>query len=371
MKKAHLGILVRYLSSIHPPFLERNYFKLLSQYGQQIGMNVTVFSPLSVNWEQKKVLGYRYDSKKKAWSKGYYPIPNVLYDRVAYGKRAQVSKYHPAIRKLTANGRTVLLGRGLPGKWKVYQMIKDIPEIQAYLPETIIYDSKLDWQKKLKQYGSLFFKPASGSHGKRVFRIWTQERQFLIQGRDAANRLFQKSFTSASLAQRWIQSFIGSRIYVVQPYLELSSPDQHPFDIRILFQKNSKGQWSETGRAVRIGKKESLTSNLDGGGTAVDASKFLAKWYTAERQKQINQDITMILTHLPSALEASHGPLIELGLDIGIDARGRVWIIEVNSKPGRDSFKLAKNRDAYELAVRTPVQYAQYIASQSGGNRSS
>lgn len=368
MKKAHLGILVRYLSSTNPPFSEKNYFQLLSQYGQQIGMNVTVFSPLFVDWGQEKILGYRYNPKKKAWSKGYYPIPNVLYDRVAYVNRSQIHKYHPAIKKLTENGRTALLGRGLPGKWNVYQMIKDIPEIQAYLPETLIYSSKLDWLKKLKQYGSLFFKPASGSHGKRVFRVWTQQGHYLVQGRDAANHLFQKSFASATLAQRWIQSFIGSRTYVVQPYLELSTPNQHPFDVRILFQKNTLGRWAETGRAVRVGKKESLTSNLDGGGTAVDASKFLAKWYTAEQQDQINRDITTILSHLPPTLEARHGPLIELGLDIGIDVQGRVWIIEVNSKPGRDSFKLAKNQEAYQLAVRTPVQYAHYIVSQFGGN---
>lgn len=188
----------------------------------------------------------------------------------------------------------------------------------------------------------------------------------MIQGRNAANKVFHTSFPSFQKAHQWMKGFIGKRIYVVQPYLELDTPERQPFDIRILFQKDPKEGWIETGRAVRVGKKESLTSNLDGGGTAVEPDGFLAKWYTKTQLEQINKDIQTILTHLPERLEKLHGPLIELGLDIGIDKQGQVWIIEVNSKPGRDSFKLSKNQEAYRLAIKTPMEYAKYV-SQFGG----
>jgi glutathione synthase/RimK-type ligase-like ATP-grasp enzyme len=368
MIKTHLGILVRYNTNRHPPFTEKSFFKLLTQYARRVGIEVTVFSPLSVNWSSRSVSGYRYDPAQKKWVRGFYPLPTVLYDRIAYSKRSQMQQYHPLIRRLEKENECILLGKGLPGKWIVYNMLRDHEHLQRYLPETNVYRSHNDWRKHLATYGALFFKPASGSHGRGVFCLRFEGSKYVVQGRDAYNRLFEKRFAGALATNEWIKRFTSSRLYIFQPFLHLNTADQQPFDIRVLVQKDSKGVWKETGRAVRVGKKDSLTSNLDGGGTAIDATKFLEKHFTPVQMKRMNEAIDQIVTHLPQTLEERHGSLVELGIDIGIDREQRVWILEVNSKPGRKAFKLAQNQKAFQSALITPVQYAEYVVSQSGGH---
>ena len=53
--------------------------------------------------------------------------------------------------------------------------------------------------------------------------------------------------------------------------------------------------------------------------------------------------------------------LVELGLDIAVDRDGRVWILEVNIKPGRSLWRKIDNKEAVDRSIRAPVQYAWYL----------
>ncbi|WP_025027249.1 YheC/YheD family endospore coat-associated protein [Caldalkalibacillus mannanilyticus] len=368
MKRTHLGILVRFNSKLNPPFSDQLFFKVISVYCQKKGMVVTVFSPPSILWKERKVLGYQYNTQSKEWEKGAYPIPSVLYDRIAYRNMSQVKEYHAKIKKLQLEENPIILARGLPGKWKVYNMLKNHPIISAFLPETVEYTAYSSWQSKMKEYQSLIFKPASGSNGKGVVKISYFKAKFYVKGRSPTNQPFSKMFDSYEKCQRWLNTFIGRRRYVIQPYLSLSTLlTDEPFDIRILIQKNEHGEWEETGRAVRLGQKNGITSNLDGGGTAVEVSSFLEEHFTEEQVESINKQIETIVAHIPTAIEEKHGALIELGLDIGVDQEGQVWILEANSKPGRKSFYVSKNKEAYIKSLLAPAKYAEHVISQFGG----
>ncbi|MCK9909492.1 YheC/YheD family protein [Microbacteriaceae bacterium K1510] len=52
------------------------------------------------------------------------------------------------------------------------------------------------------------------------------------------------------------------------------------------------------------------------------------------------------------------------GIFIGVDVNGRVWLIEMNPKPGRDIFRKLGREDRYALAVRRPLQYALHLLNQ-------
>jgi len=54
-------------------------------------------------------------------------------------------------------------------------------------------------------------------------------------------------------------------------------------------------------------------------------------------------------------------PLGEIGLDLGVDRRGRVWLIEVNAKPFRKVFDAGPKRRVF-LSFRRPMAYARYLA---------
>jgi carbamoylphosphate synthase large subunit len=63
-------------------------------------------------------------------------------------------------------------------------------------------------------------------------------------------------------------------------------------------------------------------------------------------------------------LEATYGALCELALDLAIDRKGNVWLIEVNPKPSREVFKLAGEREVYRKAIVRPIEYALWVYRQ-------
>ncbi|MNN57292.1 Endospore coat-associated protein YheD [compost metagenome] len=73
----------------------------------------------------------------------------------------------------------------------------------------------------------------------------------------------------------------------------------------------------------------------------------------------------MLSKRIPAALEACNGRMAELGLDLGVDRDGRVWIIEANTKPGRSIFRKLGQEKLLLQAERNPIAYACYILSRT------
>jgi hypothetical protein len=68
------------------------------------------------------------------------------------------------------------------------------------------------------------------------------------------------------------------------------------------------------------------------------------------------------VSHLiPPFIEKHHGPLVELGIDVGVDRQGNVWILEVNSKPGRTIFTKTGELDIGKRSVQLPIYYARAL----------
>jgi hypothetical protein len=358
--------MIHYRSSLNPPFIEATYLRSLSICAADMDIRVILFSPLQVKWEQGMVEGYQYDGTSEQWKSGLYPLPQLLYDRIDYDHASQLPLYRRAIRRLLATFGLTLLGKGLPSKWRVYQLLKQDPQLSPFLPETHPCNLK-DIKVRLLQGEALCLKPASGSNGKGVMKLFKKDAQFMVKGRSLRNRSFTKQDTQLDSYLRWLKQVIANRRYIMQPYLSLSTPEGLPFDLRLLVQKKDDGQWHYTGSVIRCGRKRGITSNIRGGGKAMKAISFLKKHYNDEQLKHIKSQVIFIYKTLPTFLESQHGSLLELGIDMGIDSEGKVWILEVNSKPGRSAFYLARETHMYNRSLISPLQYARYMYTQLGG----
>lgn len=137
-------------------------------------------------------------------------------------------------------------------------------------------------------------------------------------------------------------------------------------DYRLLIQKNGRGEWEVTGCAGRIGPHRSITSNLHGGGSAVSQDKLLAYRFAApEKMESIKQEMNSFAYKLADFLETKFGKLCELGMDIAVDPRGNVWLLEVNPKPSREVFRKIGENATYQKAVTRPLEYAVWMLKQS------
>lgn len=358
-KQKSLGIMTRCQGS---HFIDKGYYKKLTLFGRKQGIRVFVFSPRQVDFSSRMVKGFEY--RNGAWQSDTFPLPALIYDRCFVGPAYR--HYKPYVEKLQNDRNITFLGHGLSGKWQVHQMLSKSSQLAPFLPPTEILTYGT-LQETLEKYGAAIIKPMAGTHGIGVVRIKEIRDGYEASGRNRDNQPFRRVLRTRDGLKSFVSSFTAGRKFLVQPYLELHTSDGIPFDVRVLVQKNGQGKWEITGKAVRLGDKRSITSNLHGGGKAVSLAEFLSKHFKPALKTRIDQQITRLANDLPPFLEESHGRLVELGIDVGIDIAGNVWIIEVNSRPGRTVFSMIDDPIARLHSVTQPVRYAHYLMKERVG----
>ncbi|RCX17311.1 YheC/D-like protein [Fontibacillus phaseoli] len=356
-----LGIMVG--ESNEPvPFAEPGFCRKLCLIGSKQGMTVYVFCPSYLRRGKDTVPGYCYENG--GWHQRLFPPPDIIYDRCFTHDRSRQQRKKQALAHLSETHPFLYLTRGLTGKWRVYQVLRKFPKIALHLPESVPYESPTQLADWLESHqGEVFLKPQNGTHGKRTLHVRAPRAGdgLRIAGRDSRNGILRHRFTTRNEGLEWIDKFTANRPFLMQPYLELSTSEGEPFDVRVLMQKNETGSWQLTGMAVRVGPKHALTSNLHGGGSAHKAVPFLSRELGTAAAREALSMITKLSMEIPGSLESHFGRLAELGIDYGIDRRGKVWVLEVNSKPGRSSFFRIGDYRSARKSMENPILYARYL----------
>ncbi|CAG7631147.1 YheC/YheD family protein [Paenibacillus allorhizosphaerae] len=356
----------------HPPFLNRNFYRRLCLIGRRFGLNVFVFTSQGIDWSASQVTGYSYDPQSRQWISQPCPLPLIVYDRCFFSSKRQYAEYRSVLSRLKEHPSARLLGNGLKGKWTVQQLLLSDGRFDRHLPHTEVLRSMRTLTAWLQERREAILKPQGGSQGRGVLhvrRAGADAREgaasFTVRGRDARNHSIEHRFADAGAMLRWLRRFVGQRNYLLQQYLPLQSRSGTAYDVRALAQKNGAGRWQLTGMAVRRGQEGSLTSNLSGGGTVEPAADFLAREFGRARASELIDELTQLSADLPQALESRHGRLVELGIDFGVDSDGNIWILELNSKPGRSIFTYLHDDQARLDAAANPLRYARYLLKQS------
>jgi glutathione synthase/RimK-type ligase-like ATP-grasp enzyme len=346
------------------PFANSGYYRKLCLLGKKYSIEVFVFSPNRINWNEETVRGYTYDQEKGEWIMNFYPLPPLIYDRCFSTARREYKQYRIQVQRLRARTDIRFLGHGLTGKWEVMQMLQTNSSLHPFLPQTKLYSggsALLDW---LDSKQEAFLKPQGGSQGRGVLHVTAPKDAsgiYEAAGRNGNNHPVHFQSRQRSAFKQWVANFIGSRPYLIQEYLSLHTGTGIAYDIRSLVQKNGQGRWQTTGMAIRCGQPGSVTSNLHGGGSAQELMPFLQQEFGAAKAEELYHTLAKLSDEIPLVLESLHGNLAELGIDFGIDRDAKIWILEVNSKPGRTVFKHMVDQKARRLSLANPIRYAGYL----------
>jgi hypothetical protein len=156
---------------------------------------------------------------------------------------------------------------------------------------------------------------------------------------------------------------MGRRRYIVQQRIHLLRVNGNITDVRILVQKDENGLWTVTGKACRVGRLGSITSNISGGGCGHRVPHVLARHFSDPQVRtRIIQEIDYLALEAARVLENDISSIGELGIDIGIDTHGKLWFIEANLKPARKVFILIGAKSTRRASVMKPMQYSRYLA---------
>lgn len=315
------------------------------------------FIPSSIEPISELVHGKEFDNDQQCWIDSEFPIPVVIYDRCFYGDDSHSKQCIPIVTWLKNRPDITFLGYGLPNKMEIYNMLSTT-DIAAYLPHSKLVISVNDVTTHLNKHSRIILKPINGSQGYGIYFIEKKRNSFLVKTEKQENVL-SRSFSEDAKFQQWLEQLTQKRKYLVQPYLELSDSKSKPFDIRIFLQKNEVGMWRVRGKGIRLGMEESILSNLSAGGSVIDFSSWFNCLHHAKKD-HIYNELAYILDKLPNLLDQKFRPLFELGIDVGLAKDGSIWILDINSKPGR-KVVLSTSPELTDTLFTAPLLYGNFI----------
>lgn len=355
---ATLGIMTLNLES------EKTYFLEIARQAETRGLKCCKFTPLQINPLSEKVQGECYNGKTDRFEASEFNIPDCLYDRCFYGMDAPSKQCMAIVKWLKTRNDIIFLGYGLPQKLELYDKLKDT-KLSPYLAPSHVLDNVESFLGKLSLYQPVMIKPINGSQGKGIYKIEKVQNGFQIQTDKGEKQL--SYMLSDEKTYHWLRQLTAKYRYFQQPFLQLQNEAGEPFDIRALLQKDENGRWYEASRGIRTGRHGGIISNLNAGGYASVFTEW-ADTLPVKHRSFICSELDDVLNMLPGILEQSFPRLFEVGVDIGVDKNGAVWLLDINSKPGR---KLALSLQPEKSAklYTAPVYYAQYLLQSADKER--
>lgn len=346
-----------------PP--EPRLCRALSLAAAKLSIDVFAFSPEDYNPRTGALRGFRYTHE--GWRKQPVPLPDIIYDRSFSRSKEDLMRSFAIMEQMRERYPHLLLNSRLPGKHQVYDALLEDGLLAPYLPQTDRYAADELEMRLTSSRDGIVLKPSAGMQGRGLLHI-TKElwgNKLWVNGRSRSNRPFLKSFTGITGLTAWLERFRNGSAFLVQPYYTFRDTDHRPYDIRVLMQKDGSGTWMLTGMAARIGQLGTLTSNLHGGGVAQPAIGMLTSNFGQPAAERLYRKIHTISGHTANNLEGKFGRLGELGMDFGVEPSGKLWLLEVNTKPGREAFRQIGDAAALKLSIERPLHYARFLTERA------
>ncbi len=341
------------------------FHKLLStQKGK--GVFYFIFSPEDVDWQENLVDAWFLRPTKQGtyvWQKLTTALPDVVYDRIPSRGAEKQESVQQFQWRLATETKLPMFNRGFFDKWSIHQLLYPIPEVNVHIPETHAAPSLETVRMMLRKYRMVYLKPKNGSLGYGICKVVHEPGKGYDVSYHTGSGNVLRRFQSVAGLYRHI--FRNRRVgnYLVQQGINLCTYQNRPFDFRVHLHKNQSNEWVVSCMAAKVAGSGSVTTHVRTGGTVIPGPELL-KHLFGERKDLVEERIREAAIRLATAIERAKGThLGELGLDMGVDVHGHVWMFEANSKPGRSIFKHARLKKADEVSRSLIIDYSCYLAN--------
>lgn len=342
------------------------FFKNLLEPEQYYPVFYFVFTPDNINWTKKTINAFFYENNKngkKTWHKYVVPFPDVVYNRIPNRSSENFESVKRFKERYVQMGGKLFNYRFF-NKWEMSKMLSSSDTCTKYLPETYINPRYDVFNTMIKKHKIIYLKPANGSLGLGIYKIINKGNSYILKYRLKSKNI-SLTFNKTSSIYHYVFSNKSSKNYLIQQGINLIEYNNSPVDFRIHLNKDINNQWKVVAIGAKAAGKNSVTTHLRTGGKLLDSTDFLKYKYNKDAEEIIKRINSISIKIAETTEEKIKKPLGELGLDIGIDKKKRIWLFEVNSKPGRSIFKYPKLKKSAKESSKQLANYAMYLAGFS------
>ncbi len=242
-----------------------------------------------------------------------------------------------------------------PNKWKKHLELSKEFLIKPYLPQTSILTKDNLW-RYLSKYPNVFIKPAFGLGGAGIMKITRSGSSFILQ-----SGLRKRKFNNRISLSDFIRKVTNYRNYIVQQGIHLLTINNRPVDFRVLLLK-PKEEWRLMGIIGKVAAANRIVTNFHSGGKGLTLNRALMATghFTPLQYNQIEHKLNSISLRIAGKFSQHYYHARKLGLDVGIDTNRKIWLLEANTNPGFNLFRIHHNKTLFKRIERT-TQYIKRI----------
>ncbi|HEY0826759.1 MAG TPA: YheC/YheD family protein [Bacilli bacterium] len=239
-----------------------------------------------------------------------------------------------------------------PNKWKKHADLSKESFIKPYLPQTSILTKNNLW-RYLSKYPSIFIKPTFGLGGTGIMKITRSGNTYILQ-----SGIRKRKFNNRMNLSDFIQKVTHYRNYIVQQGIHLLTIHNRPVDFRVLLLK-PKEEWRLMGTIGKVAAANRIVTNFHSGGKGLTLHRALmaTRHFTPLQYNQTEQKLSSVSLRIANKFSQHYRHARKLGLDFGIDTNRKIWLLEANTNPGYNLFKIHHNKALFKRIERT----TQYI----------
>ena len=244
-------------------------------------------------------------------------------------------------------GGMTSLGKKSESKLTKYYVLRASSTLSGALPRTRLF-SKRALYDFLDRYSKVIAKPAAGSGGAGVILVTGLGRSKYRIQRGAK----RKTKHSKKSTYKYLRKKINSR-YLVQRGISLARVSGSLFDVRVMVQRKSGQPWVVTGMLAKVAGRGYIITNIKrSGGKVLPLSTALHRSnIRGASPAAVIARMRQVALLAAQRLSRYYTSQRVFGLDMGVDAKGRVWIIEANLRPDISLFLKLADKSMYRTIV--------------------
>lgn len=232
-------------------------------------------------------------------------------------------------------------------KWSQYQLLSSVDELMPYIPKTEIATIHTFFDF-IQTYKQILLKPCLGQWGIGVAQVTKLKEGLFEIHIEKTKRLIEGEKTIIDYIQT---HYLSKESYIIQKRVDLPLIDACIFDSRVMVQReNLDSKWEITAKVAKIATSNYIVSNV--AKSVIPLEEALQQSTLRYKSKKIQFTIDKVCLMCAHLLGAHHVGIRNIGIDIGFDKHGHIWLFETNLVPDFSLFKRLKDKSIYKKIVQ-------------------